>query len=259
MKTNRVQQHICDFIIEQVTWWRDSNDIDSPTHLSDLESRLDDLVEDEGWLTSAQAYNMNTWLTKLLAEIRYITDEIWKDIPGFEGKYQASNLGRIRNLGYTKIGARNRLCHKGFTILKTKKTNCGYLQVSLYKDDAHFTKSVHRLVAQTFLPNPNNLPSINHKNEIKTDNRLDNLEWCDASYNAKYGTVIERVIKTRNESGCRCAEKPVEQRDLKGNLIATYKSINEAERNTDISHGSIVKVCQNIFKQAGGYKWNYKL
>ena len=73
MKTNRVQQHICDFIIEQVEWWRDSNDIDSPTHLSDLESRLDDIVEDEGWLNEHQANSLDCWLTNLLVEIRHLT------------------------------------------------------------------------------------------------------------------------------------------------------------------------------------------
>lgn len=75
MKTNRVQQHICDFIIEQIQWWRDSNDIDSPTHLSDLESRLDDIVEDEGWITESQARSFDAWMTNLLVEIRQIKED----------------------------------------------------------------------------------------------------------------------------------------------------------------------------------------
>lgn len=75
MKTNRVQQHICDFVIEQIQWWRDSNDIDSPTHLSDLESRLDDIVEDEGWITEPQAKSINAWMTNLLVEIRQIKED----------------------------------------------------------------------------------------------------------------------------------------------------------------------------------------
>lgn len=74
MKTNRVQQHICDFIIGQVDWWRDSNDIDSPTHLSELEDRLNDLVEDEGWIDGTQAYELLNRLTDLLITIRQLKD-----------------------------------------------------------------------------------------------------------------------------------------------------------------------------------------
>lgn len=75
MKTNRIQQHICDFIIEQVEWWRDSNDINSPTHLSDLESRLNDIVEDEGWINEFKAQELNVWLTNLLVALRSLKEE----------------------------------------------------------------------------------------------------------------------------------------------------------------------------------------
>lgn len=75
MKTNRLQQHICDFIIEQIQWWRDSNDINSPTHLSDLESRLDDLVEDEGWISDSKAHELDVHLTNLLVAIRGIKED----------------------------------------------------------------------------------------------------------------------------------------------------------------------------------------
>lgn len=75
MKTNRLQRHICDFIIEQVEWWRDSNDINSPTHFSDLESRLNDIVEDEGWISDLQAYELDVYLTNLLVAIRNLKEE----------------------------------------------------------------------------------------------------------------------------------------------------------------------------------------
>ena len=75
MTPNRIQQHICDFIIEQVEWWRDSNDINSPTHLSDLSSRLNDLVEDEGWITDSQAHEMDVHLTNLLVAIRNLKED----------------------------------------------------------------------------------------------------------------------------------------------------------------------------------------
>lgn len=99
-------------------------------------------------------------------------NEIWKDIDGYNGLYQISSLGRVRN-------------KKGRLISPRKKWN-GYIEVQLYKASKKKHYQIHRLVAEAFIPNPNNLPQINHKNEIKFDNRLENLEWCDNSYNVNY-------------------------------------------------------------------------
>lgn len=112
--------------------------------------------------------------------------EIWKDIEGYEGLYQVSNYGDVLSL-YNNITLRQRRNYKN------------YLFVKLYKNSVSKQFAVHRLVAQAFIPNPNNLPQVNHKNEIKDDNRPVNLEWCDAKYNINYGTARERGQKNGKE------------------------------------------------------------
>ena len=111
--------------------------------------------------------------------------EIWIDIKEYEGLYQVSNFGNIKSL-------RNSHGNNREKILKPKLDRYGYNCVSLYKFKKHKNKTVHRLVAQAFIENPNNLPQINHINEVKTDNRVNNLEWCTNKYNGNYGSVKEK-------------------------------------------------------------------
>lgn len=113
--------------------------------------------------------------------------EIWKDIIGFEDLYQVSNCGVVR--------------HKKFNHILKPRDNRGYKVVVLCKNNKHYNKSVHRLVAGAFIPNPENLPCVNHKNEVKDDNRVENLEWCDVKYNTNYGTGIKRMMETRVKNG----------------------------------------------------------
>ena len=114
--------------------------------------------------------------------------EEWKEIPGYEGLYEVSNMGNVRNV------RRN-------TLLRLTKTNKGYIQVGLSKNGILTVLKVHRLVAQAFLPNPDNLPMINHKDEDKTNNRVENLEWCDHKYNMNYGTRNIRAKETAIKNG----------------------------------------------------------
>lgn len=114
---------------------------------------------------------------------------VWKDIEGFEGLYQVSNDGKVRSLGNNKS--------RKTKILKQVTNNCGYKLVGLYKNGKGKFYTVHRLVAQAFISNPNNWPQVNHKNEVKDDNRVCNLEWCTQEYNCNYGTRNERQSKTR--------------------------------------------------------------
>ena len=119
------------------------------------------------------------------------------------------------------------------------KNSRGYLSTSLCKDGQSKSFSIHRLVAQAFIPNPQNLPEVNHRDEVKTNNSVGNLEWCTAQYNNDYSR-----------------SKPVQQIDPKtGDAIATFKSMIEAERQTGIYHGNIGLCCGGKRKSAGGYVW----
>ena len=113
-----------------------------------------------------------------------MSEEIWKEIPNYP-KYEASNLGRIRN-------------KKKQNILKPIKTKSGYYNISLGNTlNGNPPKRVHRIIALTFIPNPNNLPQINHKDENKANNAVDNLEWCDCLYNNHYGSFSEKRGKAQ--------------------------------------------------------------
>ena len=125
-------------------------------------------------------------------------EEVFKAIEGYEGLYEVSNLGRVRSLdSYDRLGR----LHKKGKILKPAIIKDGYLQVHLSKEGKKKTFMVHRLVAQAFIPNPEGLPIINHKDENPKNNRVENIEWCDYKYNSIYGTCKERMIQTKISNG----------------------------------------------------------
>ncbi len=166
--------------------------------------------------------------------------EIWKDIDGYENLYKVSNLGNV--MSFWK---------KHPHLMALKQGRGGYLHIGLRtcnKPRKNF--DVHRLVAQAFIPNPNNLPQVNHIDENKTNNRVDNLEWCTAKYNTNYGTSLERRIKAYS--------KPVLQFDKNGNFINEYPSIKDAAKKTGINKSTIGMVCRGKYKYAGGYIWKYE-
>lgn len=113
-----------------------------------------------------------------------LKNEIWKDINGYEGLYQVSNLGRIKSL--PKF-------HQGERILKERIDRYGYLYIGFFKNKVKKYYKIHRLVAEAFIPNPKELPCVNHKDENKTNNNVENLEWCSVAYNNSYATRLERV------------------------------------------------------------------
>lgn len=171
-------------------------------------------------------------------------EERWLPVVGYEGFYEVSSLGRVKSLNYNKTGKEK--------IMKQVKNRNGYLQVGLCKNGKMILKSVHRLVAVAFIPNPNNYPQVNHINENKEDNRVDNLEWCTRKYNTNYGTRNERISSklTNHEK----KSKPV----LCVETGVVYISAHEAERQTGVYHPNIIACCKGKYKTTGGYHWQYE-
>ena len=178
--------------------------------------------------------------------------EIWKPIVGYEGIYEVSNIGRVKRLAYDeylyKSGKFPYKRHHKDKIIKGSKSIYGYYIVSLTKNRECLHKLVHRLVAKAFIPNPNNLPFINHKDEYPMNNRVENLEWCTPLYNTRYGGGIERNVKSRAES--KKGWKRVFQYDLDGNFIASYESLNEVERKNGFKSISISNSCHGNNKKS---------
>ena len=166
-------------------------------------------------------------------------EEIWRDIKDYEGYYQVSNRGIVKSLermkrnngGYQKIPEK---------ILKVYDNGKGYLRVQLCKDGKVKNCRINRLVAQAFLPNPNNLPEVNHIDQDKTNNCVENLEWCTTQYNVEYSQA-KAVIGINKVSG----------------LIMEFPSLMEAERQTGISNKHICACCKGKAKSAGGFYWFY--
>lgn len=126
--------------------------------------------------------------------------EQWKDVVGYEGLYEVSNLGRVRSVDRQIKYKDSYRTVKGIYIQQLYEPY-GHLFVRLCKEGKKKQMYVHRLVAQAFIPNPDNLPCINHKNEIPDDNRVENLEWCTVTYNNTYGKRIEKEIMTKIKNG----------------------------------------------------------
>lgn len=128
--------------------------------------------------------------------------EVWKDVPGYEGLYKVSSYGKVMSLKKNLFG-KYVDCEK---LLTPSEDKDGYLRLSLVKDKKEKKFMVHRLVAMAFIDNPENLPQINHKDEIKTNNSVDNLEWCTEEYNCNYGTRNDRIHKNKLCETCKCVD-----------------------------------------------------
>lgn len=182
-----------------------------------------------------------------------------KQVAGYEGIYEVDQFGRVYSLDRTKTVVDNgRIYEKPIAGRQMKQSihTKGYKTVSLTKNGSTKTMFVHRIVAEAFLPNPNNLPMVNHKDEDKTNNFIDNLEWCTASYNRTYGKAIERQAKKirGRESKKKIA---VIQRDMSGDFLNWFDSLTKAAENVNGSTSSISAVCKGKRKMAYGYLWEY--
>ena len=163
--------------------------------------------------------------------------KIWKEIKGYEGLYEISNDGFVKSLVKNKI-------------LSFNYNGCkAYKQVQLFKDGKRHTKLIHRLVAEAFIPNPNNLPEVNHKDEDTFNNAVDNLEWCTSKYNANYGTRNIRIAEKTS--------KPLYQLNKDtGEIIKEWKSAAEVQRSLGWRKDNINFACTHN-NTSYGYKWKY--
>lgn len=168
--------------------------------------------------------------------------EIWKDINGYESLYQVSNIGRIKS--FPRRGT-----YKDEYILNPQITKKGYYRVRLCNKNSK-AYMVHRLVAQAFIPNTDNLPFINHKDENKKNNNVDNLEWCTNIYNIHYGTSIERMKNS--------LKKSVVQYSINGEIINYFSSAKDASKFVNGFSTSITACCKGRIKTTCGYVWKYK-
>lgn len=178
--------------------------------------------------------------------------EEWKDIKGFEGYYQISTHGRIRSVNrkiYQPHNQKDSLYKS--RIRKATKDKRGYLEINLCKNCKSKKYLVHRLVAETFIPNPHNYPQVNHKDENKMNNSVDNLEWCSAKYNSNYGCRNKKVSAARTNNMYN--QKPVICLETR----MVYINSRDAERKTGYKARSIRAVCEGIYKTLHGLHWAY--
>lgn len=168
-------------------------------------------------------------------------EENWKPVEGYEN-YEVSDFGRVKSSN---------------CILKLRKDKYGYLRISLRKNRMLKTFTVHKLVATAFIPNPDNLSQVNHKNEDKTDNRVENLEWCTPKYNNSYGTRIERLVQSKTNGK---TSKPVLQFSKTGDFIQEWPSLNEIKRVLGFAISGIYKCClgRPHYNSAYNFIWRYK-
>lgn len=183
--------------------------------------------------------------------------EIWKPIIGFEGIYEVSSHGRVRSLDRIVECKNGALKPKKGLVLSPKIEKSGYLAVNLKYGGSGIMKRIHCLVAQAFIPNPENKDIVNHKNGIKSANYLFNLEWNTSTENNQHA---RRTGLTKNTaSGSKNSKsKAVVQLDLNGNFIAEFGGLREAARNTTANNTNIMFCCQGKYSQSGGFKWMYK-
>lgn len=219
-------------------------------------------------------------------------NEIWRDVVGYEGRYQVSNLGRIKSLNYLRTGKEK--------VLKPSVTDTGYYRVQLCKNGKSVGIALHRLIATTFIANPDNKRCVDHINTIRTDNRVENLHWCTHKENsnnelsrlhnseAKKGRIISeehrrnlseagkgkthteeekrkisegnkgKVLSERHKNILRkLHSKAIVQHTLDGAFVKEWKSAREAETTLGMSRGGISRCCNGKYKHAGGYVWKY--
>ena len=173
-------------------------------------------------------------------------EEVWKPIPGYNGRYEISNLGRVKSYAQDRKNGKIKTGNPTFKGYRTCALRTERGVPKIYP--------VHRLVAAAFIPNPDNLPQVNHKDEDKANNRADNLEWCTNEYNVNYGTKnLRSALANRC---CATTSRKVYSIDDEGR-VEYFDSIGEAERQTGLHHANIVRTLKGRSNRCGNRQWFY--
>lgn len=185
--------------------------------------------------------------------------EIWKDVVGFNGDYKVSNTGKILTVAYGPKTCSVRHCKKS-EIMKTSISRTGYERVHLFKQGKDLTRYVHRLVAEAFISNPDNLPQVNHKDGNKLNNCVDNLEWVTASQNQCH--AIDLGLRASSPNLGKFGDKnplskSFSQYDLNGNFIKQWKGISETAKTLGFSFSELSRCLNGRRKTCRGYIWKF--
>ena len=178
-------------------------------------------------------------------------NEVWKDIPNYEGIYKASNFGRIKMVKRTLTDSLGKKINKKEHILKPRTGN-RYYMIALYKNGKREDLLLHRVIAQTFIPNPENKPFVNHKDENCFNNCSDNLMWCTQKENMNWGTINERMSKNSK------SKRKVNQYDMDGNFIKQWDCMTDFYKSKGLKlKTGIIECCKGRRQSHMGYKWKY--
>ena len=176
--------------------------------------------------------------------------EEWRDVPEYEDIYQVSNYGRVRRIYNGKV-----------KVMTQRHRGKGYLGVTLLKNGTKKDFYVHRLVAETFIPNQDNLPQVNHKNLNKEDNSVENLEWVTAVDNMRHRFMYGAPIKKKQYTSFRRKRKntiKIKQYLLDGTYVQTWDSLQQIQNTLGIYHSNISDCCKGVTKKSHGYIWSYE-
>lgn len=185
-----------------------------------------------------------------------MVEEVWRDIDGYEGRYMVSNLGHVRSMNFR---------NHGYPMNITPKVNNdGRLWVLLYKDRQTKPMLIHRLVAMAFIPNCDNLPQVNHKDENPKNNCVENLEWCTAKYNVEYSLQRHPERRARpwlyglyGVKKKRKRNQPIAQINSRGEIVKVWEDSRTIMLETGMSDWSISECCRGKRKTAYGFRWRY--
>lgn len=186
----------------------------------------------------------------------YHDKEEWRDVIGFEGIYKVSNIGRVMSLDRTIISNNGKLMPFVGRVLKYRTGSRGYPYLTLSSTNIRKTVKVHRLVAESFIPNPHSKPQVNHIDENKLNNKVSNLEWCSAKENCNHGTHNFRVSLNGRNSPTKSLS--VFQFSLNGKFIKRWDSLCEIERQLGFLHSNISTCCYGVKKSMNGFIWCFE-